>query len=163
MLQVLSNLIVNSLDPMAADGTLCLRLRKRRAEAQFLIADNGHGIPTEHMRRNFPAVLYNQGRARYWPGSRYFEEHHRTSNLPSSRIVMERRTRVDDIDGKVGRETEANGGSQTVRLAMDVAERGGGPVDRADELTHLSAVNKPVSVRVLRRGLTARLFTDRGA
>lgn len=47
MLQVLSNLIVNALDAMPADGTLCLRLRKWPESVQFVISDNGPGIPAE--------------------------------------------------------------------------------------------------------------------
>jgi signal transduction histidine kinase len=48
ILQVVSNLIVNSLDALPADGTLCLRLRKRADEVDLVIADNGHRIPIEH-------------------------------------------------------------------------------------------------------------------
>jgi signal transduction histidine kinase len=48
ILQVVSNLIVNALDALPADGTLTLRLRKRTNMIQMLIADNGHGIPAEH-------------------------------------------------------------------------------------------------------------------
>ena len=48
MLQVLSNVIVNALDALPFGGTLSVRLRKRRGEIQFVIADNGHGIPAAH-------------------------------------------------------------------------------------------------------------------
>ncbi len=48
ILQVVSNVIVNALDALPAEGTLCLRLRKRSGEIQLVIADNGHGIPKEH-------------------------------------------------------------------------------------------------------------------
>ncbi len=48
MLQVLSNVIVNALDALPLGGTLSVRLRKRRGEVQFVIADNGHGIPAAH-------------------------------------------------------------------------------------------------------------------
>ena len=47
MLQVLSNVIVNALDALPPGGTLAVRLRKRQGEVQFVIADNGHGIPAE--------------------------------------------------------------------------------------------------------------------
>jgi signal transduction histidine kinase len=48
LLQVISNVIVNAIDALPNDGTLCLRLRERHGEIQFVIADNGHGIPQEH-------------------------------------------------------------------------------------------------------------------
>ena len=48
ILQVISNLVVNALDALPAEGTLSLRLRRRHGEIQFLIADNGHGIPAEY-------------------------------------------------------------------------------------------------------------------
>ena len=47
LLQVVSNLIVNALDALPAEGVLRLRLRKRQGEVQFVIADNGHGIPPD--------------------------------------------------------------------------------------------------------------------
>jgi signal transduction histidine kinase len=48
LLQVVSNVVVNALDALPPNGTLRLRLRKRAGEVQFVIADNGHGIPKEH-------------------------------------------------------------------------------------------------------------------
>jgi signal transduction histidine kinase len=53
MLQVISNLIVNSLDALSLDGTLYLRLRRRNGEIHFVIADNGHGIPAENIAQVF--------------------------------------------------------------------------------------------------------------
>lgn len=53
MLQVMSNVIVNALDALPVDGTLCLRMRKRNHEVEFVIADNGHGIPKEHASEIF--------------------------------------------------------------------------------------------------------------
>jgi signal transduction histidine kinase len=53
MLQVVSNLIVNALDALPANGTLRLRLRKRHDKVHFVIADNGHGIRAEHSRQIF--------------------------------------------------------------------------------------------------------------
>ncbi|HZC44333.1 MAG TPA: ATP-binding protein [Acidobacteriaceae bacterium] len=53
MLQVMSNLIVNSLDALAPSGTLWVRLRKRNQVICIVIADNGHGIPAEHLRQVF--------------------------------------------------------------------------------------------------------------
>jgi signal transduction histidine kinase len=53
MLQVLSNVIVNALDALTFGGTLSVRLRRRRSEVQFVIADNGHGIPAAHRAEIF--------------------------------------------------------------------------------------------------------------
>ncbi len=49
ILQLVSNLIVNALNAMPSGGKLHLRVRERRGEVQFVIADNGHGIATEHL------------------------------------------------------------------------------------------------------------------
>jgi signal transduction histidine kinase len=48
ILQVISNLIVNALDALPANGAVCIRLRKRRGEIHIIVSDNGHGIPAEH-------------------------------------------------------------------------------------------------------------------
>ena len=53
ILQVFSNMIVNALDALPPEGTLCLRLRKRQGVVQCVIADNGHGIPKEHAEKIF--------------------------------------------------------------------------------------------------------------
>ena len=53
LLQVVSNVIVNALDALPPTGTLRLRLRKRHGEIQFVIADNGHGIPKEQTSHIF--------------------------------------------------------------------------------------------------------------
>jgi signal transduction histidine kinase len=53
MLQVMSNLIVNSLDALPSAGTLYLRLRKLDREIQIVVADNGHGIPAEYIHLIF--------------------------------------------------------------------------------------------------------------
>jgi signal transduction histidine kinase len=53
MLQVISNLIVNALDALPAEGILRLRVRKRKNEIDFVIADNGHGISDQHKEAIF--------------------------------------------------------------------------------------------------------------
>ena len=53
ILQALSNLLGNALDALPEQGTISLRLRKRGNGVQILIADNGHGIPAEHLGRLF--------------------------------------------------------------------------------------------------------------
>lgn len=53
MLQVVSNLIVNSLDALPRDGTLRMRLSQRNHESHIVVADNGHGISAEDMDQIF--------------------------------------------------------------------------------------------------------------
>ena len=53
ILQALSNLLANALDALPEKGTISLRLRKRSTGVHILIADNGHGIPAEHVERLF--------------------------------------------------------------------------------------------------------------
>ena len=53
ILQVVSNLIVNALDALPVEGILRLRVRKRAGAIHFVIADNGHGIATQHMEALF--------------------------------------------------------------------------------------------------------------
>ena len=53
ILQVVSNLIVNALDALPENGTLSLRLRKRKDVVHLLIADNGQGIDPEHIDKIF--------------------------------------------------------------------------------------------------------------
>jgi len=59
MLQVVSNLIVNALDALPAEGILRLRVRKRANEIDFVVADNGHGIATQHKEALFQPFLAN--------------------------------------------------------------------------------------------------------
>lgn len=53
ILQVISNVVVNALDALQAEGTLYLRLRRGNGEVQFVIADNGHGIAKDHVANIF--------------------------------------------------------------------------------------------------------------
>lgn len=53
MLQVFSNLVVNSLDALPRDGTLRMRLSQHNHESHIVVADNGHGIPAENVGRIF--------------------------------------------------------------------------------------------------------------
>jgi signal transduction histidine kinase len=53
ILQVISNLIVNAIDALPSDGTLYLRVRRVQDRVQLVIADNGHGIPSEHSEKIF--------------------------------------------------------------------------------------------------------------
>lgn len=53
MLQVLSNLVGNALDAIAEEGTIVLRIRKRGEKLFLYVADNGHGIATEHRSNLF--------------------------------------------------------------------------------------------------------------
>jgi len=63
MLQVISNVILNALDALPEEGVLSFRVRKRDGEVQFVIADNGHGIPKEHSSEIFkPFFTTKEGR-----------------------------------------------------------------------------------------------------
>jgi signal transduction histidine kinase len=53
MLQVLSNLIGNAVDALPQEGTITLRIRKRGEKLYLFVADNGHGIATEHLSQLF--------------------------------------------------------------------------------------------------------------
>jgi signal transduction histidine kinase len=53
ILQVVSNLIVNALDALPPDGTLSVRLRRRKDNIFIVVSDNGQGIPAEHTRTIF--------------------------------------------------------------------------------------------------------------
>jgi signal transduction histidine kinase len=53
ILQVLSNLIGNALDALPQRGTISLRVRKRRDHFSLIVADNGHGISPDNLRRLF--------------------------------------------------------------------------------------------------------------
>jgi signal transduction histidine kinase len=61
MLQVVSNLIVNALDALPTEGTLRLRLRKRQGIIEFVIADNGHGIPPDQNESVFQPFFTTKG------------------------------------------------------------------------------------------------------
>ena len=61
ILQALSNVVVNALDALPPDGTLCLRLRQREGEIEFVIADNGHGIQPEHTSKIFQPFFTTKG------------------------------------------------------------------------------------------------------
>jgi signal transduction histidine kinase len=53
ILQVVSNLLANALDAMPDGGSISLRLRKRSGRVQVLVADSGHGMQSEHLKRLF--------------------------------------------------------------------------------------------------------------
>jgi signal transduction histidine kinase len=53
ILQVISNLLANALDALPEGGTVSLRLRKRGAHVQLLVADNGRGMEPQHVARLF--------------------------------------------------------------------------------------------------------------
>jgi signal transduction histidine kinase len=53
ILQVFSNLVVNSLDALPRDGTLRMRLSQHNHESHLVVSDNGHGIRAEDMDRIF--------------------------------------------------------------------------------------------------------------
>jgi signal transduction histidine kinase len=63
MLQVISNLVVNALDAITENGTVFLRVRKSGGKVRIVVADNGHGIPKENLKRIFqPFFTTKEGR-----------------------------------------------------------------------------------------------------
>ena len=61
LLQVISNLIANALDAMPSGGRLHLRLRKNEQRIHLVIADNGRGIPAEHLEAIFAPFFTTKG------------------------------------------------------------------------------------------------------
>jgi len=78
ILQVVSNLIVNALDALPADGALSVRLRKRQDRVYILVADNGQGIATEHAKDVFEPFFTTK------------EEHGTGLGLALSKEIVER-------------------------------------------------------------------------
>ncbi|MGA9984376.1 MAG: ATP-binding protein [Acidobacteriaceae bacterium] len=63
ILQVISNLMINALDAIPENGTVCLRMRKCSGEVRIVVADNGHGIPGEIIGQVFtPFFTTKEGR-----------------------------------------------------------------------------------------------------
>lgn len=88
MLQVLSNLLHNALDALPDEGTLSLRVRKRADRIHLLVADNGQGIPSEHMERVFEPFFTTKQQAGNGLGlslsKRIVEDHRGTITIRSS-------------------------------------------------------------------------------
>jgi signal transduction histidine kinase len=53
LLQVLSNLLSNSIDALPPNGRLAIRVRKSKGEVHLMVADDGHGIPETARQRIF--------------------------------------------------------------------------------------------------------------
>jgi signal transduction histidine kinase len=53
LLQVLSNLLSNSIDAPPLNGRLTIRVRKIKREVHLMVADDGHGIPETIRQRIF--------------------------------------------------------------------------------------------------------------
>jgi signal transduction histidine kinase len=61
MLQVVSNLLANALDAASGEGNIRLKMREQRMEVHIIVADNGHGIPPEHIRSVFEPYFTTKG------------------------------------------------------------------------------------------------------
>lgn len=61
MLQVVSNLLSNALDALPDGGSLRLRVKSHRDEVYILLADSGHGIPSEHLDSIFKPFFTTKG------------------------------------------------------------------------------------------------------
>ena len=53
LLQVLSNLLSNSIDALPPNGRLAIRVRKSKGEVHLMVVDDGHGIPETIRQRIF--------------------------------------------------------------------------------------------------------------
>jgi signal transduction histidine kinase len=73
VLQVVSNIVKNALDALPAGGTLRLRLRRQRGEVQFVVADNGEGVPKENLDEIFQPFFTTKGGERNETGTFAFE------------------------------------------------------------------------------------------
>jgi signal transduction histidine kinase len=62
-LQLVSNLVRNSAEALAAGGILCLRLRASGTNGRLTVADNGPGIPLGMKARLFEAFQSDKGEA----------------------------------------------------------------------------------------------------
>lgn len=88
ILQVLSNLIANALYALPKEGKLSFRLRRRKDRIDLTIADNGHGIRTEHLSRIFEPFFSTKEEAGNGLGlplsRRIIEDHGGTIRMRSS-------------------------------------------------------------------------------
>ncbi|HTF65615.1 MAG TPA: HAMP domain-containing sensor histidine kinase [Edaphobacter sp.] len=91
ILQVLSNLLSNSIDALPLNGKLTIRVRKYRKEIHLTIADNGHGIPAairEHIFDPFFTTKKDQGTGLGLAISKGIIERHRGSIRVRSSIRL---------------------------------------------------------------------------
>ncbi len=88
MLHVISSLIVNALESLHPDGTLSIRLRKRRDGLHLMVVDNGHGIAEEHQPRVFEPFFSTKEKAGAGIGlalaRQIVEDHHGKLSMRSS-------------------------------------------------------------------------------
>jgi signal transduction histidine kinase len=61
MLQVMSNLIVNALEALPEEGSLYLRLCERKGNVRVIVADDGCGIPKDHLHQVFQPFFTTKG------------------------------------------------------------------------------------------------------
>ncbi len=112
MLQVLSNVIVNALDALPLGGVLTVRLKKRGEEVQFVIADNGHGIPAAHRTQIFEPFFTTK------------EEHGNGLGLSLTKKIIERH------HGKISVHSSIQPGKSgtTFKISVPSALEGNNPI-----------------------------------
>lgn len=88
ILQVVSNLMANALDALPDGGTLALRLSRHAAAFRLTVADNGHGIKSEDLRRVCEPFFTTKGNRGNGLGlslsTRIIEEHGGSLKVKSS-------------------------------------------------------------------------------
>jgi signal transduction histidine kinase len=96
LMQVLSNLIGNSLKFTPPGGRIAVDVRRSNGEVLFTVADTGPGIPSEHLSEIF---------SRYWQAKR-------TERMGAGLGLAIARGIVEAHGGKIWAESEAGSGSR---------------------------------------------------
>ena len=90
ILQVVSNLIGNALEALPKEGTIHLRLKRKGARIQMLVADNGQGIPPGQLSSIFQPYFTTKAGVGTGLGlalSKRIVDHHRGSMKVRSSIT----------------------------------------------------------------------------
>jgi anti-sigma regulatory factor (Ser/Thr protein kinase) len=84
LLQVLSNLISNSIDALPPNGRLTIRVRKGPREVHLTVADEGHGIPETIRQKIFEPFFTTKKEHGTGFGPLHFQVDHRAPQRPNT-------------------------------------------------------------------------------